>query len=247
MRGLTRQLFIWTLAIAASGGHAQPIGATSRVHGLRWDLHEMTVGQVKRFADATGFLSRAEREGGGFVYESGWVHKQGWNWRQPYGVPARDTEPAVHLTFGEAQAICQHFHKRLPTDAEWTAAAYQEQRDPPPAGFTSGRRYPYPHGHSAHDSHCLQDCSNRRGTAPGGSLTRGTGHVPVMQTPPGVNGLYDMGGNVWEWVDTAVGDERITRGGSWWYGAARQVVTDVASKPMDTRVAYIGFRCVQSF
>jgi formylglycine-generating enzyme required for sulfatase activity len=57
--------------------------------------------------------------------------------------------------------------------------------------------------------------------------------------------LYDMGGNVWEWVDGGTGNERITRGGSWWYGPERQVADDVATKPRETRVVYIGFRCVK--
>lgn len=225
---------------------AQALGQTAPVHGLLWDMHEMSVGQVKQFANATRFVSQAEREGGGFIYESGWMQKKGWTWRQPFGVPARDDEPAVHLTFDEAKSICRFFDKRLPTDSEWVAAAYVEQREQPPPAFTPGRRYAYPHGDQGQSSHCLQGCLNRQGTAPQGSLTRGTGHLPVMQTPPGVNGLYDMGGNVWEWVDTPIGEERITRGGSWWYDASRQRESDVASKPRDTRVAYVGFRCVKS-
>jgi sulfatase modifying factor 1 len=232
--------FLWSVA------GAQTLGQQSAVHGLLWDVHEMTVGQVKQFANATGFRSRAEQDGGGFIYESGWVQKKGWTWRQPYGAPALDAEPAVHLTFNEAQQICHHFNKRLPTDAEWVAAAYLEQREQTPPGFTQGKRYAYPNGDSAHSSHCLHGCANRQGMAPAGSLTRGTGHLPVMQTAAGVNGLYDMGGNVWEWVDTPIGNERITRGSSWWYDAARQLESDVATKPVDTRVAYIGFRCVQA-
>lgn len=239
-RGLSLIGLLWSLA------HAQTVGQQVTVHGLLWDIHEMTVGQVKQFATASGFRSQAEQDGGGYIYEGGWLKMKGWSWRQPFGVPAQDHEPAVHLTFGEAQAICHHFNKRLPTDAEWVAAAFLEQRNPPPANFIRGKRYAYPHGDTAQASHCLQGCQNRQGTAPKGSLTRGTGHLPVMQTSPGVNGLYDMGGNVWEWVNTAVGDERITRGSSWWYDASRQLESDVASKPVDTRVAYVGFRCVQS-
>lgn len=242
---LIRMRWLVMLCLAWTGSHAQSIGQQSIVHGLLWDIHEMTVGQVRQLAHATGFRSRAELEGGGFIYESGWVQKKGWTWRQPFGVPARDDEPAVHLTFDEAQAVCHHFKKRLPTDAEWVAAAYLEQRNQPPAGFIQGKRYTYPGGDNAQSSHCLNGCLNRQGTAPRGSLMRGTGHLPVMQTPAGVNGLYDMGGNVWEWVDAPAGPERITRGSSWWYDAARQLESDVATKPVDTRVAYIGFRCVQ--
>ena len=195
-------------------GVNHPVGHTLLVGPLQWDAHEVTIGQVKAFASATGFVSQAERAGGGTVFESGWTQKPGWTWRTPFGVPARDNEPAVHLDFDEAQTICRHSGKRLPTDAEWTSAAYLEQRPSPPAAWVRGQRYPYPLGATAKGSHCLGPCANLKGTAPNGSLTRGTGHVPVMTTPPGVNGLYDMGGNVWEWVDGGSGNERITRGGS---------------------------------
>jgi len=66
--------------------------------------------------------ARAKKEGGSFIYENGWTRKKGWTWLQPFGVPAKDQEPAVHLNFDEAQAICQFFGKRLPKDQEWTSA-----------------------------------------------------------------------------------------------------------------------------
>jgi len=218
---------------------SQPLGR------LLWDRHEFTVGELKRHASKTGFVSRAEREGGGYIYESGWVKKQGWTWKAPYGAPAADDEPAVHITFDEAQAICQARGARLPTDEEWRAAAYLEQRSPAPAGWVSGKRYPFPNGDSAKASHCLSGCGDYKGRAPAGALDRGVGHVAVATTTPGVNGLFDMGGNVWEWVATGNGNERVTRGASWWYGPERQREDDIATKPRDTRVAYIGFRCVR--
>ncbi len=45
-------------------------------------------------------------------------------------------------------------------------------------------------------------------------------------------------------VNGGDGDARITRGGSWWYGAA-QMQDHVAMKPRDMAVVYIGFRCVR--
>jgi formylglycine-generating enzyme required for sulfatase activity len=207
---------------------------------------ETTIAQFRRFVEATGTVTQAEREGGGYVYEAGFVRKPGWTWQRPFGTASHPDWPAVHVNYAEAQAFCTWAGGRLPTDAEWTSAAYLEQRPAPPTGWARGQRYPYPLGATAKGSHCLGPCANLKGTAPNGSLTRGTGHVPVMTTPPGVNGLYDMGGNVWEWVDGGSGNERITRGGSWWYGPERQVADDVATKPRDTRVVYIGFRCVKT-
>ena len=35
---------------------------TTRIGQLEWDIHEVTIGTVKRYADATGFVSSGEKE-----------------------------------------------------------------------------------------------------------------------------------------------------------------------------------------
>ena len=75
------------------------------------------------------------------------------------------------------------------------------------------------------------------------ALDRGVGPAPVGTTQQGVNGLYDMGANVWEWVNSESVDSKVTAGGSWWYEAFRMHRDDRAVKPRDTAVVYIGFRC----
>ena len=215
-----------------------------RIGNVVWDQTEMTIADVKQFADQAGFISQAEKNGGGLSYEYGFVKKPGWTWKTPYGVPANANEPAVHLNQAEAAAVCRHYGKRLPTDVEWTSTAFVEQRADPPAGYVKGQRYPYPGGNKPLVSHCLSGCGNYTGVAPAGALNRGTGHVITGTTQPGVNGLYDMGGNVWEWTATAQGDGFITRGASWWYGPERQQASDIEVKPADIAVVYIGFRCV---
>ena len=215
---------------------------------------ETTVGQFRRFVDATQVRTEAERQGGGEVYESGWVRKPGWTWRTPFGAgkAAADDEPAVHVTFDEAQAFCRWAGGRLPTDAEWVRAAYTEQRASPPAPWQRGRTYPYPTGESPAGAQCLDDCgaqARSRAIAHGATLTRGHGHARAGSTPAGVNGLHEMGGNAWEWVDEPAGAggpvERRTRGGSWWYGATPMRADHLQSKPPATAVVYIGFRCAR--
>lgn len=217
---------------------------TLKIGGLNWDQTEVTIADVKIYAAATGFISEAEKNGGGLSYEMGFVKKPGWSWQSPYGVSGNHREPAVHLNQREAESICRFYGKRLPTDEEWTSAAYLEQRDNPPLGFQRGQRYPFPGGETPLVSHCLNGCGNYTGVAPPGALNRGSGHVAVGTTKPGVNGLLDMGGNVWEWTSSQRDGLFITRGASWWYGPERQREKDTEAKQGDLAVVYIGFRCV---
>lgn len=224
---------------AARGADMQPVG------DFEIDRTEVSIGEFRRFVEATGTVTAAERAGGGSTYENGWQQRRGWNWRAPFGTPGGAREPAVHVTYGEAEAFCRGAGKRLPTDAEWGEAAYVERRPHPPAGFSAGRRYLYPTGDSPVGANCLGDCGEVK-TVSHAVTSRGRGHAEVGATRAGVNGLYDMGGNAWEWVDSGPGTEKRTRGGSWWYGAAQMRDEHRQYKPVDTAVVYIGFRCARS-
>lgn len=257
-------LLAQAMALAAAAAFA-PVAlgaaaATDNPAGIDWvrfgDFSiartETTIAQFRRFADATGTVTAAERAGGGQTYEAGWTRKPGWTWRAPFGVPAAADEPAVHVTWHEAAAFCRWAGGRLPTDAEWGRAAYVEQREAPPVPFVRGRTYPYPQGETALGAQCLDDCgpaAASRAVARTLGLPRGLGHARAGSTPAGVNGLHEMGANTWEWVDEprgASGDaERRTRGGSWWYGAAQMRDDHRQSKPAGTAVVYIGLRCAR--
>jgi formylglycine-generating enzyme len=216
----------------------QPIGAFSI------DRTEVSVGEFKKFVDATQTVTTAERSGGGSTFEAGWEQRLGWTWRAPFGKPASPAEPAVHVTYDEAAAFCQWAGKRLPTDAEWGEAAYTERRASPPAGFVTGKSYAYPTGDQPRGANCLGDCGEVK-TVAAAVTSRGRGHAETGTTRAGVNGLFDMGGNAWEWVDSGSGNDKRTRGGSWWYGAESMRDSHRQSKPKDTAVVYIGFRCAQ--
>ncbi len=261
VHGWLRGLALPWLALGGAAS-AQPVDPGidwQRLDGYEIARTETTVGQFRRHVQATGLRTEAERRGGGEVYEAGWTRKPGWTWHSPYGQPAADDEPAVHVTWHEAQAYCRWAGARLPTDAEWARAAYTEQRPKPPSPWQLGRSYRYPTGDSPQGAICLGDCgpqAQRLAVPQGRGLLRGAGHAPAGRSPAGVNGLHDMGGNAWEWVDdppsssstrAAAGDDtpRRTRGGSWWYGEAPMRVEHRQDKPADTAVVYIGFRCVR--
>ena len=210
------------------------------------DKTEVSIEKFNDFAKSESFVTKAEKNGGGLVYAAGWERKQKWTWRTPYGRPSHNKEPAVHVTFDEAKAYCNWRGKRLPTELEWLEAAYTERRANPPEGFIRGRTYEYPTGETPVGANCLSDCGRIATVDYSDVLTRGNGHVKVQSTVPGVNGLYDMGANVWEWVETDGVKEKGTRGGSWWYGATQMKANYKASKPRGMAAVYIGFRCAKA-
>ncbi|MDP4796916.1 MAG: formylglycine-generating enzyme family protein [Rhodospirillales bacterium] len=233
------------LAVLCTIGPAAAFADMQPINGFAIDRTEVTIGQYQAFTDATGYVTAAEKRGGGLVYGAGWEQKDGWVWSKPFGTPAGPDEPAVHITFDDAAAYCIWAGKRLPKDAEWEKAAFTEFRHDPPRPFKTGVTYPYPTGDSPYGANCLKDCGLTPAVDYSGRLTQGVGHAPVGTTKAGVNGLYDMGANVWEWTEDGGKHEKRTRGGSWWYGAFRMTADDRATKPKDMAVVYIGFRCAK--
>jgi len=196
------------------------------------DTTEVSIAQFAEFVQATGLQTQAEKTGGGFEFLAGWERVAGTSWRYPNRAGESNPNwPAVHITWDEARAYCAWRGGRLPHHSEWLSAAFTEQRAAAPAPFKLGQTYPWPTGPDATGA-------NTSGPDPWPRA------APVGATQPGVNGLYDMGANVWEWTLTARGESRQTVGGSWWY-PSYQMQADVKSfKPKDFFAVYIGFRCV---
>jgi formylglycine-generating enzyme required for sulfatase activity len=145
---------------------------------------------------------------------------------QPEVWPGQGDHPVIGVTWDQALAYCQWAHKRLPTEAEWEAAGRGPGTSPPL----------YPWGNDV--------------TADGQALklpdsdTYPVGTQSFNKSPFGV---FDMVGNVWEWVGEpyASGQEgfKFLRGGR--YGLPiNDLAYRLAIPPGDTRyVKYAGFRC----
>jgi len=164
------------------------LGAEYLVHLSRpfyFGATEVTVGQFRKFAEATKYVTDAERFGGNF-WDKG-VKRNGpeFNWRTP-GFPQTDEHPAVHISWNDARAYCRWLSRsermtyRLPTEAEWEWACR--------AGSTA--RYFF-----GDDPARLPEFAWFVENTKGDGATR-----PVAQLNPNPWGLYDVHGNAEEWV-----------------------------------------------
>lgn len=169
-------------------------------------------------------------------------------WRGGDAPTERARHPVTLVSYTDAVAYCRWLGEksgrlmRLATEAEWERAA---------RGGIEGRRYPW--GDDIDPS--------RANFLPDPALKRHRGTRPVGGYPPNAFDLYDMVGNVWEWVadwyrpdayrngdernprGPSVGRLRLVRGGSWVTHDVLQLRCAHRHKvPADTYAYSIGFR-----
>ncbi len=192
------------------------------------DETEVTNTQFKKFVEATDYITIAERPvdweemkltlphntpkppdsllvPGALVFQKitkrvplnnpalWWRWTIGANWKHPEGpnsnLDGKMNHPVVHIAWEDAMVYAKWAGKRLPTEAEWEWAARGGKKNmvypwgnesvnegEPKANFWQGS-FPY--------ENQLID----------GFMTT----APVKSFPPNDYGLYEMGGNVWEW------------------------------------------------
>jgi sulfatase modifying factor 1 len=127
-------------------------------------------------------------------YGQWWTWMAGANWLHPRGphsdIKTLEQHPVVHMSWDDAKAYCQWAGKRLPTEAEWEWAAR--------GGLNN---QPYPWGDEPVDSGKVK-ANTWQGEFPNQNTLRDKFYYtsPVKSFAPNHYGLYDMAGNVWEWV-----------------------------------------------
>ena len=260
------------------------------VEGFWMDERPVTAAEFRRFVRETKYVTLAERPlpgedypdadpdllvPGSLVfrkstgpvalddYRNWWEYVPGAYWKRPAGpgstINGRDHHPVVHVAYEDVQAYAGWAGKELPTEAEWERAARGGLEG---AVFAWGDEH-FPGGQAM--------ANTWQGEFPWQNL-KVDGHEgtsPVGSFPPNGYGLYDMTGNVWEWMcdlfDSAPAEEiespccapasepgerfprRVIKGGSHLCApnyCLRYRPSARQSQMIETSTGHLGFRCI---
>ncbi|KGQ20753.1 Sulfatase-modifying factor protein [Lysobacter dokdonensis DS-58] len=230
---------------------------------------ETTVGEFRRFVQATNYKPRAVRRGHSIVYDerSGTlVRRSNIDWRHDYvGQLASDAMPVLHVSARDAEAYAHWLSQQtgeryaLPSEAQFE---YTER-----AGSEGSLAWP-----GTIPPRFAGNITGMGDVSPTGRRWRNAflgysdgywGPAPTGRYPPNAFGLHDLSGNVSEWVADcwhvgyrrAPADgqpwvnpgcrQRVIRGGSWVSAPAQVRSAWRLSTDGDTTNARLGFRLVR--
>lgn len=181
------------------------------------DAHEVTNAQFSEFVQETGYVTVAEiapkpedypnippeeLKAGSAVFStsdsdrfmSWWKFVEGADWAHPNG-PKSNLDglmnyPVIHIAYEDALAYANWKDGDLPTEAEWEYAA---------KGELKGKIYEW--GDVSPDDGPVR-ANTWQGEFPAENTVRDgyEGAAPIGCFEPNGYGIYDMTGNVWEWV-----------------------------------------------
>ncbi len=201
------------------------------------------------FIEETGYLTTAEKKGYGVVYHSRYQKKENtasWNkqagskdvkgacWHQPMGpgstLHEKRNHPVVQISVEDAIAYASWIGRRLPTEAEWEAAARTD------LGFK------YPWGNQFDPKALNIEQTGRSDTSP----------VETYDAHANEFGMTDMLGNVMEWTSDRQWPPFKTRGrlqynvakGVAWNGPDTVTISSRGLYKPDFTANTIGFRCI---
>jgi formylglycine-generating enzyme required for sulfatase activity len=229
----------------------------------------VTIGQFRDFVRSSGYVPQSQSMGGGSVYDEqsgGLRDDASVTWQDDYaGKPGQERLPVINVSWNDAKAYADWLSQRsgkkyrLPSEAEFEYALR--------AGSTT--KYWWGDSNPSSRIENLTGGGDRSGSgrrwsnAFSGYKDGYWGPAPVMSFTPNPFGLYDMGGNVSEWVADCWHDNyiraprtaeawvnpgctrRVIRGGSW--GSAPDMVRSAYRQgaAADLRNARVGFRIVR--
>jgi formylglycine-generating enzyme required for sulfatase activity len=244
----------------------QPQHEVTIARGFALARAEVTVAQFRAFVRSSGYVPDSVRLGGASVYDetNGRMQmRSGVDWQDDYaGQRAKGNDPVVNVSWNDANAYAEWLAKRtgqryrLPTEAEYeyaerggTNTQYWWGDGPPSREVEnitgSGDRSP------AHRS-WANAFSNYN--------DKYWGPAPVMSFQANPFGLYDIGGNVSEWVEDCWHEnyvraptdgsawvnpgceERVIRGGSWGSAPDQDRSAFRLGAAADSRSGRVGFR-----